>query len=235
MLRVAGRAIISDTSEGTRGTDRLGLVEIVAAQLNFLAEKKAGCAFAAIAANNPEQYGWYHRLLSPRPEFIDAEITEAIAERNITTLSLIFPEVDSRGKLLELVDTLQRCACVFLEQDSLYQGSRCLGFRVRLGRLTSWVTGFGNFPFFPVTRQAPFTEIVFRVKPRPDYNRMMKKAPDDVVHLADLHMLGIPDTVFKKLWQLSLERTARLLGHKPDLRSAAKTTFTLPPSEGVSA
>jgi len=90
---------MSDTSEGTRGTDRLGLVEIVAPQLNFLAEKKAGCAFAAIAANNPEQYGWYHRLLSPRPEFIDAEITEAIAERNITTLSLIFPEVDSRGKL----------------------------------------------------------------------------------------------------------------------------------------
>jgi hypothetical protein len=56
----------------------------------------------------------------------------------------------------------------------------------------------------------------------------MKVSPEGVIHLADMDMLGIPEVEFKKLWKASHEKTAAVLRHEPDFRSAAKTTFILP-------
>lgn len=202
--------------------------DVIAAQLEFYRNNKAGCAFAAFAAKTPQKYGWSQKVISPTVASIDSTIEEAIASPETTMVSLIFPDVRTAEMLHSLVNTLQRCNYIFLEQNVVFDDSHCLGFRVKVGSVVSWASGFGPFDFFPVTRRSPFTEVALRVKPRPHYIRIMKKAPDNVIHLADLDMLGIADAVFKKMWHDSLEGTAQLLGHKPNLKSAAKTTFSIP-------
>ena len=202
---------------------------IVSKQLEFFCQSKAGCAFAAFAAGNPIKYGWIHNILKAvDASAIDTEIEQAINLQEVTTLSLIFPDVDSLEELLQLIRVIANSQYMFLEQDVIFDGYRCLGFRVRVGQLLSWVSGFGNFGCFPKTRQTVYTEIIFRVKPRPNYARVMKKSLPSVIHLADMNMLGIGDAIFKKMWYMSLERTQKLLGHSPDVRSAAKTTFAIP-------
>jgi len=196
-------------------------------QLKFFRENKAGCGFAAVAARNPRKYGWMHNVTAPDADAVDQAIERAIADDRTSTLSLIFKDCKSLEQLRDLVGLLQRCRHIFLGQDVVYEGFRCLGFRVRVDDLESWASGFGPFAFFPKTRQAPYTELIFRVKPRPAYKTVMKEAPEGVIHLADLDMLGVPRNEFNKLWNASHEKTASILGHKPDLKSAAKTTFAL--------
>jgi len=159
---------------------------------------------------------------------IDQAIGQSIADANVSTLSLIFRNCNTASHLLDLVEQLQACKYVFLGQDILFGGYRCLGFRARVGPFESWVSGFGPFSFFAKTRQAPHTEIVARVKPRPAYKKVMKKAPEGVIHLADMEMLGLGDGNFRKLWSSSFDRTAAIIGHKPDQLSTAKTTFVVP-------
>jgi len=45
-----------------------------------------------------------------------------------------------------------------------------------------------------------------------------------------MDMKGMGENKFKSLWFGSFDNTEKLLGHKPDLRSAAKTTFAVPVS-----
>lgn len=73
-----------------------------------------------------------------------------------------------------------------------------------------------------------FTEIVFRTKSRPQYDWVMKETPEGVIHLADMDMKGMGEHKFKSLWHGSFATTEEVLGKKPDLRSAAKTTFAVP-------
>lgn len=56
----------------------------------------------------------------------------------------------------------------------------------------------------------------------------MKEAPEGVIHLADMDMKGMKDIQLQYLWDGSFKNTERIIGHKPDLRSAAKTTFAVP-------
>jgi len=58
----------------------------------------------------------------------------------------------------------------------------------------------------------------------------MKEAPLGVIHLADMRMHGMSENKFQSLWYGSFDNTERVIGHKPDLRSAAKTTFAVPVS-----
>jgi hypothetical protein len=208
--------------------DRFYEKQICDAQMDFYRRNKAGCLFAAVAAKNPEAYGWYQRVLAPEAASIKATVVSAIAARGVSTLSLIFPRVQREDALLNLIEILQDSGSFYLDQETPFKGSYCLGLRAPVENLTSWVSGFGPFDFLPVTRQSPYTEITFRVKRRPNYKWVMKESPKDVIHLADLNMLGMADAMFRTMWRATLKRTARLIGHEPDLRSAAKTTFAVP-------
>jgi hypothetical protein len=202
--------------------------EILDNQLRFFIAKRAGCLFAAFAARNPSKYGWVHRITPARRDSIDRAIRQAIAEPGTTTLSLVFPDVSEDDRFLEFIETLKQCSALRLESTEEILGSVCLGFRVRVGEQKSYVTGFGNFPFLPATRRSPFVELTMRVKPRPDFSFVFKEAPQDVIHLADLDMLGMPLERMKKLWNNSFVQTRRILQAAPDVRSAARTTYSLP-------
>ena len=197
-------------------------------QLKFYRTSKGGCAFAAVAAKDPGKYGWHQVITDAHSDSIDTEIQRAIHTPDVTTLSLIFPSVTTDEDLISFVEILRNCRNVFFEHETVYEDTICFGIRVKVGDLKSWVSGFGNYGFLPETRRTPYTEITFRVKPRPNYKWVMKKSPANVIHLADLDMLGITKATFIRLWELSLQNTAKRLGHKPDLKSAAKTTYSIP-------
>lgn len=198
-------------------------------QLAYYRTRTAGCVFAAICARNPEKYGWKHVVFEAAvSEEIDKEIELAVSEEKVTTLSLLFPRYKSSSELISLTENLQKCEFITLALDNVHDGSRCLGFRVIVGEALSWVSGFGNFDFLPKTRQAPHVELVFRVKPRPLYDWYMAKPVEGIIHLADTDMLSVPKRVFRKWWNASFKNTKHILGHSPNIHSAAKTTFSIP-------
>jgi hypothetical protein len=202
--------------------------KVLVTQLAFLRERRAGCLFAAVAAQDPRKYGWVHRFPGEEENAIDTCIAAAVDAPEVTMVSLLFPEVIVTEDLLQLIRVLRRCEMLSLEQVEPAFGSICLGFRAKVGELRSYVTGFGNFPFLPKTRRAPFVELVMRVKPRPHYEFVFKEAPPNVIHLADLDMLGMERERLWGLWEGSFVETEKRLEEKPDLRSAARTTFSIP-------
>lgn len=159
--------------------------DILDRQLRFFVEKRAGCLFAAAAAQNPDKYGWVHRIVPMRHGSIDLAITQAIDEPTTTTLSLLFPDISVIDQFREFIATLKHCEMLSLDQIEEFRDTVCLGFRARVGGAKSYVTGFGDFPFLPLTRRAPFVELATRVKARPDYDFVFKQAPPGVIHLAD--------------------------------------------------
>ena len=101
----------------------------------------------------------------------------------------------------------------------------CLGYRVKVGGLKSFLTGFGNFEFFPRTRQSVFVEITFRCKPRPRYQWVMKEAPPGIIHLADMDMKGMSENQFKALWYGSFDRTEKNSWRKSKFEKCSKNDF----------
>ncbi len=201
---------------------------VIETQLEFYRRGKAGCLFAAYAAVNPSKYGWRLLVSNVDKDRVEKLIQLAISLPEVSTQSIIFPSVITPEDLSNLLLVLKETPSMTLEQEAEFENSMCLGYRVNVGDLKSLVTGFGGFDFFPETRQAVFTEIVFRSKPRPDYEWVMKLAPHGMIHLADMDMKGMRENQFKALWYGSFDKTENILGHKADLRSAAKTTFAIP-------
>lgn len=201
---------------------------VIKTQLEFYRTGGAGCQFVAHAANNPTKYEWRLSIAEVDAVQIADLIMTAVLHPKISTQSIVFPSTQGEGGFLELLKVLNASDLITLEQRAVFRDFICLGYRVRMGEIKSWMTGFGKFDFLPVTRQAPFAEITFRSKPRPPYKTVMKKAPAGVVHLADMDMKGMGKSEFMSRWQDSYTHTRSLLGHKPDLKSAAKTTFAIP-------
>lgn len=201
---------------------------IIQTQLDFYRKGGAGCLFAAHAASDPKKFDWRLTVSHVDAGQITAIASEAISAPHISTQSIIFPSVVEMEDLLTLLSVLGEAAPFSLGMQEQFKRMMCLGYRAQVGDEQSWVAGFGNFRFLPKTRQAVFTEIIFRSKPRPQYDKVMKEAPTGTIHVADMDMKGMSENKFKSLWYGSFDNTEHLLGHKPDLRSAAKTTFAIP-------
>jgi hypothetical protein len=201
---------------------------VIARQTQFYRDNKAGCGFAAFAARNPGKFRWSQRICAPAALEVDEIIRGSISDEAVATLSVIFPAVRTEDDLKALLLELRTSQILSLELNILTENRRCVGYRAKVEPFVSWVSGFGPFEFFPKTRQAPYVELAMRVKPRPPYETVMKEAPEGVIHLADMNMQGMPENDFKRLWGGTMRRTAKLLGHEPDLESAAKTTFVIP-------
>jgi hypothetical protein len=196
-------------------------------QRQFFSRNRAGCAFAAYAAKRPDKYGWASVVLEVDTGWIDEALAHAIADPDTEALSMIFPSVKTTEALIELIEACRRSS-QFFDEGYSDEATRFVQLRACIGGDLSWVTGFGNFEFLPATRQAPHCELTIRVKPRPQYDWYFKEPIDGVVHLADLDMRGMKEHNLRKLWGVSFETTRKILGHAPDIESAAKTTFAIP-------
>lgn len=205
--------------------------ELIQRQLDWYTARNSGCAFAAYIARNADQLGWSHAVLDAVDDRISRVIRGAVEDPGCQIISILFPNVTTGEQLVELTEQLRSTRDIWLEQDETFNGERCLGFRARVGSLTSWISGFGPMEFLPETRQAPCVELAIRPKPRPNYTIVMKEAPPSIVHLADVNLYGMAKgAAFRSMWNASFRHTERRLGHRPDLRSAAKTTFAIPES-----
>lgn len=202
--------------------------QVIEEHFAFFARNGSGCAFAAMAARDPAKYEWQAVVLFD--EGVDAfndVLRDAIADENVTTLSVIFPDACTDDGLDRLLPKLPG-AQVFLHERHDTATNGCFRFRARVGADEAYISGFGPFEYMPVTRQTPHTAIVTRVGPRPEYEWYLKEPEEGLVHVADMNMKGVPDKGLERMWNNSFIRTAGLLGKKPDEESAAKTTFVIP-------
>jgi len=183
--------------------------------------------FAAIAAGNLKKYGWRQAVVDPDSNSIRAEIDKALDDPKVNILSLVFPAVATVDRLLRLIHELKTTPGMTVEK-TIHGGWVCFGVRAHFDGLQSWVSGFGPFKFLPMTRQSPHSELALRVKPRPNFDYVMKESPDGIVHLADLDMIDMPDDLFRRMWHGAFKSTKSVLGKSPDLLSAAKTTYAVP-------
>ena len=203
-------------------------------QLNFYQSGLSGCKFAEHASQNPEKHNWAHKVFpgemnSKLLRSVETFITKSEKRDDVSTVSLIFPQVATQQELESFISWITKSPRFFLGPDVTVQDFRCVHLRATIGEDTAWVSGFAPLDFLPKTRQTPYTEIVFRIHKRPKYAKSIQpEPPEGTLHVADMEMPGMSKEEFTKKWQESFSSTRNILGHHADELSAAKVTFIIP-------
>ena len=202
--------------------------QLISEHLDFFTKNASGCAFAAHAARDAQHFGWGLTIIR-RHELadIDSRLQVLIEDPNTSTLSVLFPDVQTDDELDALLPAING-KVLFLHEKLDTLTNRCYRYRAHIHGEVSYVSGFGPFSYMPVTRRTLITALVIRVAARPVYDWHLKEPTPGILHVADMDMKGMPDRTLKRMWNNSFLRTAGLLGHKPDEESAAKTTFVVP-------
>lgn len=73
---------------------------------SFFKKGKSGCIFASMVEENPDAFGWVAKNVGISLKEIQHAIYEAIVNPTVNTLSLIFPTVRTKEKLLGLLELL---------------------------------------------------------------------------------------------------------------------------------
>lgn len=173
------------------------------ANKKWMATGKIGCTFAALFAKRPELVGW---VTIAKP--IDFKIPA-----DAFILSIQFP-----GETKQTVLEWALNNGFYLENI----GGGCEGLRYNIDVDVAWVQYFGPDSHV-LTRQAPIPELMMCVK-RP-LGSYFKVGYNGILHLAHASVRHLAKNKVDKLWETSHIQTAKLLGHKPNLSEAAKTTY----------
>lgn len=195
-----------------------------------------GCAFGQLLSNKPEHYKW-HRIVvlekNPKSWRLNKYIDRAIKDQNNAALSMIFPEVTTGNELVKIFRyfaTLRRCHLEEIKKqgDTEVDTIIRLGLRIRLTKtIHAYALTFGPFPdLFPLTRQAPFTEIIFPSKTKVPPLRSFLTDDPKSAHLADLS-IPFTDKAWEKLMRNTTKMKFRVLGQKHP-GASAKVTISLP-------
>lgn len=208
----------------------------ISTSLQNLWHKKGynGCIFSQVIAQSPSEYDWQASVINElddkTAQEIDELVSQAIENPTVRLLSIIFPSVKTLEDLTRLVGILAyESASILLLNDESLNGLVALAFRVALNddEVLAWVMGFGPHDSFAKTRQAPYTEIVIPVKPKPDNTYHKHNQDKGSAHVADQH-IDLEAKVMDRLWENTYKKTRKVLGHEPDVFSGARTTFTIP-------
>lgn len=197
-----------------------------------------GCVFAQHIARRATNYGWIHHVVEESAQRIEQEdirediaarIEQAIADPECQLISFLFPEVTNTSGLMCLIRALMNVRNIDVEALEEYNEFQTIRLRVDVTGtgVMSWLMTFAPFEFYPNTRQAPVTELVIRVKPQPEEFFEMNSYTPDTAHIADTPF-EMEREQSLKTWDATFKNTKEVLGKKPDLISAAKTTFSVP-------
>lgn len=196
-----------------------------------------GCIFSQVIASNVEKYNWQKTIVGPldgnSTNQIDISVKTAIEDPEVRLLSLIFPAIESVEDLSHLCEILSiMTQTIFLLEDNYVDGLVALSFRASLenGEVLGWIMGFGPYDFFAETRQAPYTELVIPVKKKPDNTYHRHNQDKSSAHVADQH-IPLDDKVLDRIWVNTFKKTEKILGHKPNIFSGARTTVVLPENQ----
>lgn len=193
-----------------------------------------GCIFSQVIAHDYRNYHWEKTVINEvndkTAEEIDRIVKSAADNPEVRLLSLVFPSIQSPEDLIRLCEMLSSATeTIFLLQDEFVDGLVALSLRVALenDEVLAWIMGFGPFDFFAETRQAPYTELIIPVKKKPDNTYHRHNQDKSSAHVADQH-IELEDKVLDRIWGNTFKKTERVLGHKPNIFSGARTTFTVP-------
>lgn len=226
---------VSTLSQGIETEEQNHLYAL--AQRDWHIRGQNGCMFARIAALKSENVGWNYSVIDPQVSKIDntqvvdihGSLEEAVRNSDTELYSLLFPGVTSAKSAVEIIRTLARGPKFWLEKDELIDSVLKLRLRYPVveNEVQAWVMAFGPFNFLPNTRQAPYFELVTRVKVKPEtiFHRLNKDPA--VAHLADIP-LDMPEKYWEDRFDSTLRRTRMILGNEPDDVSAAKSTISIP-------
>lgn len=171
--------------------------------LQFIQNGKTGCIFATILSRNIEKIGW-KRILNP---------SSLIIPKDAYIVSFIF-ENKTKEEVRE-----------WAINNGMYEditSKNTTGLRYKGVNGVSWVQYFGS-DSHSKTRQTPCAELLFCVKlPKRYYAKVGFKG---VLHLAHASVEYLKEKTLDFLWDKSFERTKEILGYKPTVKEAAKTTF----------
>jgi hypothetical protein len=210
---------------------------VIKMQRHWQAQGQNGCVYGQVAASKAEEYGWKANVFNKTIDEIeqDPEILERL--NTLFKASIEAPECEAISFLFPQVVNIQdvvRLTRFMMKIDSwscdvgVYEDKAIIGLRSQLPNgVTSWIVGFGPFQFFTNTRKAPVTEIVARVKPKPDemFHRLSHK--EGIAHLGDIPT-GLDDVVMERLWNATAIRVKQILQETPRITSAAKVTYVVP-------
>lgn len=172
-------------------------------QLEWLRSGKMGCTFGTLLAKNPDKIGWKFQTNPTKLEWGE----------DTYLLSIIFPDGDTNSVRNWALDN-----GMYLEDiEDLYQG-----LRLKIGDDISWVQYFGPDSHV-ITRQSPYPMLNLCVKlPAFTYYKVGFKG---ILHLAHAGVGNLTKYICDKLWDSSFKNTEKILGYKPTIKEAAKTTY----------
>lgn len=174
--------------------------------LEWIAKGNTGCTFATLFAKNPEIVGW--KFISP-VEWVTKSFSE-----NTLIVAIEFREDATK----EQVRAWALSNGFYSENTS----DRTEGLRIKCEQGISWVQYFGQDSHVS-TRRTPFPMLMFTRKLNKSF--YVKVGFNGLLHLAHAWYDKISDRVYDLLWKRSYEQTRKKLGHSPNIKEAAKTTW----------
>lgn len=171
--------------------------------LKYIRQGKTGCVFASIMARDPKKVGWV-RIFEPEKLEIP---------KDAYIVSYIF-----KNKSLKETKQWALDQGMYLDITS----KSTLGLRYKGENGVSWVQYFGKESHVK-TRQTPYSELLMCIKlPKKQY---FKVCFNGVLHLAHASVEHLKESILDKIWDSCFKRTKKILGYKPTVLEAAKTTF----------
>lgn len=210
------------------GIEELDAATVVAVQRDWHMRGQNGCVFAMRASRQLDERQWTHAVCTtlPEAETMRVAIEAAVQDPLNELLSMLFPNVNTLDEVRSLINLAAASGCTS-KREAIDQ-TEIIRLRWSIGNVESWVIGFAPLDSIPATRRAPFTELIFRTKPKTRLIHPTLNNDSTQAHVADLD-LGFRPEVVRELMEKSSTRTARLLGGDACRAGAhgakAKTTY----------
>lgn len=173
--------------------------------LEWIRAGKTACTFATLFSKNPESVGWKFTTYD--------KFEKEGAPQEPLLVSVEFPDWDK--------EKVRNWALVngFYEEST---GDETLGLRIDSEHGKSWVQYFGPDSHV-VTRRSPMPMLLYCRKLNKSY--YVKVGFKGILHLAHAWYDKINERVYDLLWERSYKQTEKLIGHKPTIYEASKTTW----------
>lgn len=206
--------------------------QVAAIQKDWHSRGQNGCVFAMRAARMLSSAQWSREVHYelPEPDEITDSVEQAVDDGENQLHSLIFPNITDSTQVLDLIGNAVDAGCLVKEEEK--DGASIVRLRWVMGDVQSLVLGFAPLEEVPLTRRAPFTELLFKTKPKTEH--IMHENLDhrrDRTHAADLdpRLMGLASEQLGALIGKSERRTAKVLAGevaRPEISAAkARTTF----------
>lgn len=206
---------------------------VTSAQRHWHTRGQNGCVFAQIAATKATEIGWVSNVIRENSELsygskIDLLFDEAVVNKDVQNLSLIFPEIVTPNQLVNTIKDIRDTSKKVKVYDTSFDDYTVLALRGELGDdVLSWIVGFGPFDFLPLTRQSPMTELAIRTKLKPNVIFHKLNQDKEAAHLADIQ-LGLNDEMMDILLDKTKAKTNLILEGTSRKLSSAKASFAIP-------